>query len=224
MIRFKNLFLRYVRQYYALYDINLDIASGENIAFVGEEDSGKTSLLRILVKLEKATKGELYIKDIPIKKVNFVNDVQLGFLPSKPVFFENKTVYENLVYVLKLHKLQPAQMESAINNCLIEFNIESLKDSKISSLTLFEKYLVAVARISLRNLEILVIDEVLDNLKGEEKEKMLEIISKKYLNSSTTCILATNNEQLARSLCSRIVFFEHGSIIKEQKEDKSDSK
>ena len=57
MIRISNLFLRYVRQYYALYDINLEIAQGERVAFIGKKESGKTSLLRILLKLEKAQKG-----------------------------------------------------------------------------------------------------------------------------------------------------------------------
>ena len=76
MIRISNLFLRYVRQYYALYDINLEIAQGERVAFIGKKESGKTSLLRILLKLEKAQKGEVYIKNIPLKKLNFADITQ----------------------------------------------------------------------------------------------------------------------------------------------------
>ena len=44
MIKAKNLFLRYTREFYALYNINLDIEDGESVAFVGEDESGKTSI------------------------------------------------------------------------------------------------------------------------------------------------------------------------------------
>ena len=70
MLRIKNLYLRYTREFYALYNINLEIADNERVAFVGEDESGKTSLLRIISKLEKLTKGEVYIRDIPIEKLD----------------------------------------------------------------------------------------------------------------------------------------------------------
>ena len=53
MIKIKNLFLRYTREFYALYDVSIDVEEGESVALVGEDESGKTSLLRILAKLEK---------------------------------------------------------------------------------------------------------------------------------------------------------------------------
>lgn len=90
MVEVKNLFLKYTREYYALYDINLNIEDGEAVAFVGEDESGKTSLLRVLAKLEKATKGEVYIRDIPLEKVNFRTDLQAGYVPATPVFLEKK--------------------------------------------------------------------------------------------------------------------------------------
>ena len=73
----------------------MDIEKGESVALVGEDESGKTSLLRILAKLEKKTKGEVFIKDIPIEKLNYKNDVSAGYVPASPVFLENKSVYEN---------------------------------------------------------------------------------------------------------------------------------
>lgn len=216
MIRIKNLFLRYIRQYYALYDISFDIEEGERVAFVGEKNSGKTSLIRILAKLEKDYTGEVYIKNIPLKKINYIDDVNLGYLPSCPIFFEKKTVYQNLVYVLKLQKFKPAMIENLINETLIEFNIERLKDVKVTDLTLYEKYLVSIARLSLRKLDIVIVDGILDNLEGEEKEKIIEYISKKFLDKESVFILATENEENAKMLCKRKIYFENGSIVKEK--------
>ena len=49
MLSIKNLCLKYTREYYALKDINLDVAVGETVALVGEQNSGKTSLLRVMI-------------------------------------------------------------------------------------------------------------------------------------------------------------------------------
>ena len=71
MVEIKNLFLKYTREYYALYDINLNIEDGEAVSFVGEDESGKTSLLRIIATLEKPPKGQVYIREFPLEKLNF---------------------------------------------------------------------------------------------------------------------------------------------------------
>ena len=85
MIEIKKLYLKYIREYYALYDINLKIEHGESVGLIGEEGSGKTTLLRVLAKLEKFDKGEVYIKDINVKKINFKDDISLGYISTKPV-------------------------------------------------------------------------------------------------------------------------------------------
>ena len=218
MILVKNLYLKYIREYFALYDISLEIEDGEKVALVGEEHSGKTSLLRILAKVEKPSKGEVYIKDIPLKKVNFKYDVSAGYLPASPVFFDKKTVYENFKYILKYQKLNEADIENKINDALINFNIETLKDTKIKELTLFEKYLISIARLSFRNLELVMIDNIFDGLNEEEKGKIVAIIKEKFSDKKTTLIVATTDEKIAKELANRSIYFSNGSIITEKDE------
>lgn len=211
MILINNLYLKYIREYFALYDINLKIKEGESVAFLGEVESGKTSLLRILAKVEKYTKGEVYIKGIPLQKINYATDINLGYIPSTPVFFNNKTVYENLLYILKTQKVKKSELETKINNILIEFNLESIKDTKIKELNLFEKYLVSFARLSFRKLEIVLIDDIFEKLNEEQQEFLKELIKKLYVGK-TTLILATQNLKIAKELCKRKINFKSGSI------------
>lgn len=212
MILINNLYLKYIREYFALYDINLKIKEGESVVFLGEVESGKTSLLRILAKVEKYSKGEVYIKGIPLKKINYATDINLGYIPATPIFFENKTVYDNLLYILKTQKVKKSETENKINGILIEFNLESIKDTKIKELSLFEKYLVSFARLSFRKLEIVLIDDIFEKLNEEQQEFLKELIKKLYVGKSTL-ILATQNLKIAKEICKRKINFKSGSIV-----------
>ena len=213
MIRIKNLFLRYTREFYALYDININIASGESVAFVGEDESGKTSLLRILAKLEKLTKGEVYIKDIPLEKLNYKTDINAGYVPATPVFLEKKSVYENFRYILKGWELTEKEIENKINNTIIEYSLEKIKDTKLKDLTLEEKYVLSLIRLSLRdNLELLMIDNIFDRLSEPTKEVVFNLI-KQLKTKKTTLIVATTKEDIANALCKRKIYFKYGSVV-----------
>ena len=212
MVEVKNLFLKYTREYYALYDINLNIEDGEAVACVGEDESGKTSLLRVLAKLEKATKGEVYIRDIPLEKVNFRTDLQAGYVPATPVFLEKKSVYENFKYILKGWGLTESEIENKINNVIIEFAIEKIKDTKIKDLSLEEKYVLSLIRLSLRELDLLMVDNIFDKLSEATMEVVVDLI-KKLKTKKTTLIVATTKPEIAQKFAKKMIYFKNGSIV-----------
>jgi len=212
MILVKNLSLKFTKEFYALYDVNLEIKKGEVVALLGEEHSGKTTLLRVLCKLEKDFTGEVYIKDIPLKKVDFSLDVNMGYIPAAPVFFEKKTVYQNLQALLKSRKINKSQREEKINKLLIEYNLEKFRDEKVKNLSLFEKYILSIARLSLREIELVLIDNIFEKLSQEEYEKICELIKKQFLQNKVTTVIATTSPSVAKDLTKRTIKFKLGSI------------
>ncbi len=212
MLTIKHLFLKYTREFYALYDINLEVKPGEAVAFVGMDDSGKTSLLRAIAKLEKPQKGEIYLKDRPLKKVNFRTDISAGYVPSSPVFLENKTVYENFKYILSERKLPPEEIENKINEAVIDFSLEKIKDEKVANLSIEEKYILSLIRLSFRKLDFLMIDNIFDHLSEFYLEIIDEIIDK-LKTPQTTLVLATTDEKIANRFCKRKIYFKNGSIV-----------
>ena len=212
MILVKNLSLKFTKEFYALYDVNLEIKKGEAVALLGEEHSGKTTLLRVLCKLEKDFTGEVYIKDIPLKKVDFSLDVNMGYIPAAPVFFEKKTVYQNLQALLKSRKINKSQREEKINKLLIEYNLEKFRDEKVKNLSLFEKYILSMARLSLREIELVLIDNIFEKLSQEEYEKICELIKKQFLQNKVTTVIATTSPSVAKDLTKRTIKFKLGSI------------
>lgn len=212
MIEVKNLFLKFTREYYALYDVNMNIEDGESVAFIGEDESGKTSLLRIFAKLEKMTKGEVYIKDIPLDKLDYRTDISAGYIPSTPVFLEKKTVYENFKYILKAWGMKEADIENKINEIIIEYAIEKIKDRKIKELSLEEKYVLSFIRLSMRdNLDLLMVDNIFDRLSEASMEVVLDMI-KKLKTKKTTLIIATTKPSIAQKLCKKFYYFKNGSV------------
>ncbi len=212
MLSIKHLFLKYTREFYALYDINIEVEDGEAVALVGQDNSGKTSLLRVIAKFEKPTKGEIYLKDRPLKKVNFRSDISAGYVPASPVFLENKTVYENLKYILNERKLPAEEVENKINEAVIEFSLEKIKDEKVSNLSVEEKYILSLIRLSFRKLDFLMIDNIFDHL-SEFYLEIIEEILEKLKTPQTTLVLATTDEKIAERFCKRKIYFKNGSIV-----------
>ncbi len=212
MVEIKNLFLKFTREYYALYDINLNIEDGEAVALVGEDESGKTSLLRILAKLEKPSKGQVYIREIPLEKLNFRTDLQAGYVPASPVFLEKKSVYENFKYILKNWGLTESEIENKINNIIIEFAIEKIKDTKVKELSLEEKYVLSLIRLSLRELDLLMVDNIFDKLSDATMDVVCDLI-KKLKTKKTTLIVATTKPEIAQKFAKKMIYFKNGSVV-----------
>ena len=102
MIKLKNVSIKYIKDYYSLYNVSLEI--NDNSLLKGNETSGNNFLLRILAKIDKNYEGEIFIDGKNLKQIKD-KDLNLAFIPKIPYLFENKTVLENLIYPLKIRKI-----------------------------------------------------------------------------------------------------------------------
>ena len=160
MVKIENLFVAYNKEYYALYDINLEFSKGDIVAFVGPEGSGKTTLLRTIAGLEKITKGNVFINGVPVSKIDFAHDISLGYISRKPVLFEGKSVKKNLEWALKVRDVDKKEWEVQIERVLNMFDLQKIKNERVSTLCRSDKRLVQLARLALRPLDILLMDEL----------------------------------------------------------------
>lgn len=213
MISIKNLYLTFTKEFDALHNINLEIADGEKVVLLGESDSGKTMLLRVLAKLEKIKSGEIYIKNINLDKLSFKHDISVGFVPKSFVFLNNKTVRENFVYILKERKFDPATINLKVITALKNFDIESIQNIKVKDLSPYQKALAELARVSMRKIDLFLIDDICSGLVPSEADniiyKLKEMIKE---NDKSTFLFAMSNKNLAEKLDCRIVNLVHGCI------------
>ena len=221
MIELKNVYLGYNKEYYALFDINLKFQKGDRAVLVGENGSGKTSLLRVIAGLEKVQKGEIYIDNTPLKNVDFAKDVSLGYLSSKAIFYENKTVLKNLMWALKIRGEDKDIQEKKALEVLKDYNIEHLKDEKVGRLCKSDRRLVQIARLALRPLDILLCDEF--DLQEDNKitEELINA-QKKLINADhkdKIVIIACENVSHFKDIINREIKMVSGSIEKENKSE-----
>ena len=212
MILAKNVYLSYTKEYFTLNNINLEIEKGSKSVLYGEQDSGKSSLLRVIAGLEKPTKGNVYLNTIDIDKVNFKNDVSLGYIGSAGVYLNNKSVRKNLEYVLKIRKENKDVILSKVANALIKYNMEGIADKRVKELSDYDKLKLSIARLSLRKLDLLIVDDVFNDLNSKEQAQILEYIDELKEFEDVTSIIATSNKKLCEKLGNNIIKIKFGSI------------
>ena len=215
MISFVNVFVKYTNEFHALSNVSFKADKGEVVSLLGPVDSGKTCILRLLTGLEKPDKGEIYIKNIPYEKVDYKTDISMGYIPHKANFFDKKSVYDNLKYVLDIRKTDKSMLEEQINKAIIDFRLESIVDEKIYKLSLFQKYLVSIARLSFRKLDVVLIDNIFDDLSENETKELIKLFKKCFINKNTLVLLATTKKEIAKSIATRVLCLKNGVITEE---------
>ena len=138
MITLKNVSIKYVKEFYSLYNINLNING--NTLLIGDAASGNIFLLRLLAKIDTHYDGEILVDNKNLKQIKD-KDLNIAYIPQKPCLFENKTVLENLIYPLKIRKINKIEAilraKTAIKPYFLKicenFNITNTDKNKLNN-------------------------------------------------------------------------------------------
>ena len=136
MIKIENVSIKYIKEYYSLYNVSLEI--NENTLLIGNETSGNNFLLRILSKIDKHYQGKIYFENQDLGQIKD-KDLSLTYIPQKPCLFENKSILENLIYSLKIRKINKKEAilraKTAISPYFLKIfeNFNAIQNNKIAS-------------------------------------------------------------------------------------------
>jgi len=218
VLELKNATLAYNKDYCALNQVCVAFESGEKVAIVGNYGSGKTSLLRIFAGLEKLKSGECLIKGREVAKVDFAQDISLGFLSSAPIFFENKTVLDNLCWTLKVRGIEKEKRPELANKVLLECGVENLSDKKAKHLNPVERRIVQIARLMLRPIDILLCDEVFDCFETDAQKQVKVVFDKllKAPNEDKVVLFSCSTIEPYKTYVDKVYTMELGDIKQEE--------
>jgi len=190
------------------------IKRSEIISLLGKSGQGKSTLLRIMCRLESQDEGEIllhghsYLTVDPKewrKKICYVSQ-QSYMLPG--------SVEDNLRTVSQLHKT-PFDMPLA-KELMISLDLDYLDWGKKSiDLSGGEKQRVSLVRSLLLRPEILLLDEVTASLDMQSKHAVEKLLQEWQEQEGTTCICITHDIEQAQRMSHRIWFIEEGSLLED---------
>jgi putative ABC transport system ATP-binding protein len=221
MIQLKNIEKCYetrAGKNYVLRQINLDIAEGDFVTFMGPSAAGKTTLLNILGMLDGDWEGEYYlcdqaVHDLKPKERMALNKQYIGFVFQNFNLLDTLTVYENLDVPLSYRNIKGSERASIVCDTLDRFGIVGKKDLFPSQLSGGQQQLVGVARAVIANPRLLLADEPTGNLHSSQGEAIMDLF-KKLNREGTTIIQVTHSEKYA-SYSKRIIKLKDGWMQKE---------
>lgn len=189
-IVFKNVNHTYNKdgsQHVALKNVNLKIKQNENIALTGHIGSGKSTLIKTLLKLTVPTSGTVTIGGVDINNISKKELYShVFYIPQKPKLM-NRSLYENIIYGLEesenkkgiLFKIVNIMTFMKLDDITKQTFTEKMNDSvglEGSKLSGGQRQIVWIIRALLRNPSIIIMDEPTSSLDKSNKQKIYNII------------------------------------------------
>jgi ATP-binding cassette, subfamily B, multidrug efflux pump len=162
----------------ALKHINLHIAPGETVAFVGAVGSGKSTLMNLITRLLDAEPGQVLIDGRPIREIPLaVLRSSVGYVPQETFLF-SETVAENIAFGVERampDEIERAATEAGIAEDILEFpeGFETLVGERGITLSGGQKQRTAIARALIRRPKILILDDALSSVDTYTEERIL---------------------------------------------------
>jgi ATP-binding cassette, subfamily B, bacterial len=216
-IRFDGLGFYYERHRWVLRDIDVEIPAGQHVALVGPSGIGKSTLLRLLVRLYDPVQGRVLIDGHAIR------DFTLGSLRSQiSVVLQDSllfaaSVWENIGYGVQ--NAEKEQIEAAARLANAHTFIQALTDGydtvlgeRGATLSHGQRQRIAIARAAVRRSPILLLDEPTTGLDEENEMAVIEALEK--LAEGRTTFLVTHNLRLA-ARADRIFYLDDGRLLED---------
>ena len=213
-IEFKNVSFSYNGIKNNLTDINFKIKRGESLGIIGATGSGKSTIIRLLMRLYDIEEGEILINGINIKEIDkSILRKMFG------VVFQNDTIFEDTVYEnISLNRDIPLEtVDKASEYANIKEHIENMPDGYDSAVAIRganlsggQKQRVLIARALAGNPQILILDDSSSALDYKTDSQVRRAINENYKN--TTSIVIAQRVSAVRSL-DRIIVLDNGNII-----------
>lgn len=213
-IKFNNVSLR-INQKNILKNLSFEIKKGQHLTIVGPSGAGKSSIINLLEKFYVPTEGNIYIDNINYGNIK-INDLRkkIGLVSQNTSIF-NDSVFNNIIYGNEKKDISMQKLEDAIKNARLDsffnkYDYNSIIGEDGKTISGGEKQRFNIARLFLKNPEIILLDEPTVSLDNKSKGKIESSLEK--LTEDKTSIKITHNlEEIEDN--DYILFISQGELI-----------
>lgn len=219
MITLENINKIYSNGLHAVKNVNLKIDKGDIFGIIGLSGAGKSSLIRLINRLEEPTSGKIIIDDENIlslsKKELLDRRKKIGMIFQHFNLLSSKTVEENIAFALEIAKWDKKEISKRVAELL---EIVGLKDKAKyypSQLSGGQKQRVSIARALANNPDILLSDEATSALDPKTTKSILKLIKKIQEKFGLTVVMITHQMEVVKEICNKVAIMSNGEIIEE---------
>ena len=219
MIRFENVTKTYKGSVVALREVTLEITKGELVFLVGASGSGKTTMLKLLLREELADAGRIWVAG---REINRLSKWRVPYLRRNIgcVFQDfrllpNKTVFENVAFALQVIG-RPRQVVHAQVPQVLELVGLGQKGGRFPhQLSGGEQQRVAIARAFVNRPLILLADEPTGNLDPGTSQGIMALLDR-INRTGTTVVMATHDAGMVDMMRRRVIEIDTGRVVRDQ--------
>jgi cell division transport system ATP-binding protein len=204
----------------ALDGVSLEVEKGDFVFLVGASGSGKSSLLRLMLREEIPSKGEVFVLGenliaIPSRRVPFFRR-KIGVVFQDFRLLPNKTVFQNVAFTLEVLGKSSAFISDAVPEVLKLVGLEEKANRLPSELSGGEQQRVAVARAIVNKPAVLLADEPTGNLDPATSAGIMALLEK-INQTGTTIVMATHDVGTVDRLKRRVIELRGGVIVRDDR-------
>ena len=215
VIAFNRVTKRYPGGYEGVYDLTLEVATGEMLFVTGHSGAGKSTLLKLIPAIERPTSGTLLVNGqnvgsmrdsaVPFMRRN------LGLVFQDQKLLYDRSVFDNVMLPLQVCGQPPREAAKRARAALAKVGLLARDKSNPVALSGGEQQRLCIARAIVNRPGILIADEPTANLDVETATEVMEIF-KSFHQVGVTVIIATHDVGLVSRYASRAVELEKGKL------------
>lgn len=200
----------------AIDDVSLTVKEGEFAFLVGPSGSGKTTIIKLLTGEVAAVDGELEVNGFDLRRMRRGKLPKLrrtlGVIFQDFRLIENKTVYENVAFAMRIIGANRSEIKERVPYVLELVGLQGREKRYPRELSGGEQQRVAIARAIVNNPKIIIADEPTGNLDPVRSLEIMMLLEK--INAlGNTLLVVSHEKELVNALGRRVISIEQGKII-----------
>lgn len=219
MIRLRNVRKTYKGNVVALQDLSLDIAKQEFVFLVGPTGSGKSTLIRLLIKDEKPDSGHIWVAGKDIAQLNSwkvpLLRRNIGCVFQDFKLLRDKTAYENVAFALEVIGRPTHVIRQQVPQVLDLVGLSKKRDHFPHELSGGEQQRVSIARAFVNRPLIILADEPTGNLDPSTSVGIMRLLER-INRTGTTVVMATHDSSIVDTMRRRVIELDRGVLVRDQ--------
>jgi len=219
MLEFVHVDKTYKNKVCALNDCNFKIEQGEFVFLIGPSGAGKSTITKLILKEINPDRGKIYLygEDITRLKARKVPKLRqsIGMVFQDFKLLENKTVYQNIKYVMQILGKSSSEIKSTIDTVLDLVNLKDKKNAYPHELSGGEMQRVCIARSMVNKPKLLIADEPTGNLDPVTSMDIANALVR-INERGTTVLMITHEKDIVNKLQKRVIQLDKVIIVRDE--------